>query len=264
MMAFPKGPHMPRTPLSPEEYAEARKLTCGSGCKLTEDQYQKFLNRIKKIKETGAWKGKKKTEEHKQKLKESNLGKKHSISRTGLEVLKSNGRMYWNSLTPQEYQERCNQISERTKNTYWYIDENGYQFRSKDIIDNPKIKRQRIKTWNSNSGWKWANNGTSNIQVPQGEELPNGYVWGHKHNNQPTIRITNGKENRMISDIEEIPEGWYIGLTVAYDYRETKMLVNNGEVEIYINKTEPLLKDIHMVEYRACILPMERKIKELN
>ena len=48
--------------------------------------------------------------------------------------------------------------------------------------------------------------------------------------------------NNIINDRGQwnIPEGWHIGLTVAYNYRDSKVLVNNGEIAIYIDKTEPL------------------------
>lgn len=239
MMAFPKGTTK-REPLSAEEYEEARVITCGGHRVLTEEHLAHIRDKMREIKESGVRKGIKKTEEHKQKIKESNLGKKHNISPEGLEGIRNSSRVYWNSLTPQEDQEQRRKLSELHKGMHWYTDENGHQFRSKDMINDPKIKNKRIKTWNSFSGWKWANNGTSNIQVLQGDELPDGYAWGCLHTDPPTIRITNGTENKTILDTEEIPEGWHIGLTVAYNYRDSKVLVNNGEIAIYIDKTEPL------------------------
>lgn len=173
MMAFPKGTTK-REPLSAEEYEEARVITCGGHRVLTEEHLAHIRDKMKEIKESGVRKGIKKTEEHKQKIRESNKHP-HNVSEEGLLVLKSNSRNYLASLSKEEYEKHCKKLSDIHKNKLWY--NNGIEnvrCCEGDEPDGYARGRLKFETKGCN-GYHWYNNGVISILCAT---CPNGLTKG--------------------------------------------------------------------------------------
>ena len=179
MMAFPKG-STKREPLSAEEYEEARILVCGGHRVLTEEHLAHIRDKMKEIKESGARKGIKKTEEHKRKLSESNKHP-HNISEEGLRVLRSNSTNYIASLSKEEYEKHCKKLSDSHKNLLWY------------------------------------NNGIENVRCYEGDE-PDGYVRGRLKFETKGCNGYHWYNNGVISTLcATCPDGWTKGMLVKQE-----------------------------------------------
>ncbi len=70
---------------------------------------------------------------------------------------------------------------------------------------------------NQNSGRKWATNGTEDIFLKQGDELPTNYNYGRVNGNTSTGKkwVTNGIDDMYLSMGDEIPKGFSVGRTGA-------------------------------------------------
>lgn len=87
---------------------------------------------------------------------------------------------------------------------------------------------------------KWYNNGTENILIKQGEQVPEGFVEG-MYQKRPGgyskfnyIWYTNGIEQRRIRQGDEIPEGWRKGF--SDNYKENMREVIKSKGNFHLNK----------------------------